>query len=668
LAMSSEPAAKKIKLDLSEPDEPLTRNDVIYFQKEALFRKLNLQRTNLESVKTQYELSKKQCNDISIKLGNIMALVVTLARFLIELCETDEEKKVCEQVSEGDETIILQQSDSFIKLLTKYSGLKTTNSIDTSELATNLKNWEKEKTSLINENKQLEEEVEALKEYYQKEIRKYDREDSATVNRIFRKIKEESEEEKKNEITSNDESNGMKKESSSDIKKDNKSTENLGNLEDAQQKLDTEFKITDLQSQIEVLTNTIGSLKDVKSNYENEIKNLKTQLALKVKNEGSQEEVKGLIEKVKHLTNENQILTETNDEFMSRFQQLNHDKEIYTGKLMKEFETAQEALKKHNGSLEKDLVRIRATRDDLLAKMAILEAARSKCDVVEELQSALDIMKKQYENFEKKSTEGSHTSQDALMKELQDLESAFKELSNLTNKKYSEYLNNESVISKLTVEKTKADQKYFAAMRSKDSILIENKNLSKSLSKSNELILQLKESEKLFQQKIENLTKQLELSQNNELRLINSNKTETMKIIELNSQLSNFKKSALQNEEQINKEVSELIDLKSKLQSYETENKTLVLKEQHLVDKCDKLQKSLLSGGGDSSTLAEELENFRSLVYCSLCSKNWKSTAIKTCGHVFCDNCCKGRLASRMRKCPTCNKAFSSNDLLSVHL
>lgn len=47
----------------------------------------------------------------------------------------------------------------------------------------------------------------------------------------------------------------------------------------------------------------------------------------------------------------------------------------------------------------------------------------------------------------------SSSTQDALIKEIQDLEKGFRELSDLTHKKYSEIINHESVISKLTVEK-----------------------------------------------------------------------------------------------------------------------------------------------------------------------------------------------------------------------
>ena len=94
------------------------------------------------------------------------------------------------------------------------------------------------------------------------------------------------------------------------------------------------------------------------------------------------------------------------------------------------------------------------------------------------------------------------------------------------------------------MEKTKASEKYFAAMRSKDAIMIENKNLTKNLNKSNELITQLKDLEKNLQMKIENLYKQLSLSQDNEKRLQESNKESSVKILELTSKNNKLVKTS----------------------------------------------------------------------------------------------------------------------------
>lgn len=150
--------------------------------------------------------------------------------------------------------------------------------------------------------------------------------------------------------------------------------------------------------------------------------------------------------------------------------------------------------------LEKDLVRIRATRDELSSKLAILESQKPKSELLDDLQKVLDLQK---ERIDKMGMDPKEMTNDAVLKELRDLERAFKEITQYAHKKYSDHISQESVIAKLTVEKTKADQKYFTAMRSKDSILIENKNLSKNLHKSNELIAQLKEIERTLQNKIE---------------------------------------------------------------------------------------------------------------------------------------------------------------------
>ena len=322
-----------------------------------------------------------------------------------------------------------------------------------------------------------------------------------------------------------------------------------------------------------------------------------------------------LLSKIQLITRENSELSRINDSYLAKFQQLSQEREIFTNKLSTEFQTAQETLKKHNSTLEKDLVRIRTTRDELLSRIAVLESQRAKSEMLTDLKRVLGL---QTEQINKLSSRCDSNDQNALMKELQDLEKAFKELSSLSHKKYSEYMNHESIISKLTVEKTKADQKYFAAMRSKDSILIENKNLSKNLSKSNELILQLKDLEKTLQLKIENLGKQMQLSQNNEKRLIESNKSTSLKIMELTSQVNKSKKLLNSLESNNKKLTTEKTELESKLNDSSIELKTMKVRVVHAETKAKKLHKSLISNGGDAGVIAEELENFRTVVYLSL--------------------------------------------------
>lgn len=647
--MSSEPPVKKQRVELSNPTEPLTQRDVITFQKEALFRSLNQYRTQYDTTVKQYQVVTRSNEGLRKVVSSLYGVLTSLSNKLSTVCSQDERElfdkiiQIDATQTSGEEVVHL--SDGIIELLDKYiSGGETSNPT----LINELKRLESLKTEYHIHNKQLSEELSEIKKYYQELLHKYDREDSLSVKRVFKdkenqEVKEERKETPPTESTVSNNENG-----------------NLAQVEH-------DLEVSELKANIEALQATIKELETWKTSNEQELINLRTELVTKQTTTPQVEDPdRGvLLSKIQLITRENSELSRINDSYLAKFQQLSQEREIFTNKLSTEFQTAQETLKKHNSTLEKDLVRIRTTRDELLSRIAVLESQRAKSEMLTDLKRVLDL---QTEQINKLSSRCDSNDQNALMKELQDLEKAFKELSSLSHKKYSEYMNHESIISKLTVEKTKADQKYFAAMRSKDSILIENKNLSKNLSKSNELILQLKDLEKTLQLKIENLGKQMQLSQNNEKRLIESNKSTSLKIMELTSQVNKSKKLLNSLESNNKKLTTEKTELESKLNDSSIELKTMKVRVAHAETKAKKLHKSLISNGGDAGVIAEELENFRTVVYCSLCSKNWKNTAIKSCGHVFCEECCKERLAARMRKCPTCNKGFSANDLLVVHL
>lgn len=679
------PAVKRSKLELSSPDEPLTQQDVVAFQKEALFRSIHQYRVRLEALQAQQSVTKQHCTDMSRKLANLKALIVTLARFLKPLCKTQEEVKVCEQVSQGDEHMIVQSSDGFMRILSCYTGVRPGEQLNANEqitdLTVQLKNAQRSRDELALHCEDLNQQIEKINEYYASVIRNYDREESLTLKRVSGHPGEDGTNSSNENAKSNADPNYSVKSSSESKVSDTEASLVPGSELDERFKREAikhELELSDLQSQIKTLEVTIAHLNSIKDDNEKELIKLKTALAhsgnttmANGKTEGNDGNEEILLEKIKHLTQENRKLMEVNDTFLDKFHEFTEDKEIFVNKITKEYQNQLNQLSAQNDTLEKDLVRIRTTRDDLLSKVSILEPEKNKSEIITDLQNILDSLKTQWETIEKSPLE---TTSDALLKEIRDLELAFKDLSNLTHKKYSDYLNHESIVYKLTVEKTKADQKYFAAMRSKDAILVENKNLTKSLTKTNDLLVQAKESENLLQQKIQNLHKQLSLSQNNEKRLVDANKASNLKLIEINGVLEKMKKRIVDYEAVKVKSAEEQAILQNKIQDHELSEKTFLSRISNLQTKCTKLETRLLGDrdsnqilGGDD-VLREELQNFRTLVYCSLCSKNWKDMAIKSCGHVFCENCCQERLAARMRKCPTCNKNFSSNDLLRVHL
>ncbi|SCU77697.1 LAMI_0A02036g1_1 [Lachancea mirantina] len=676
--MHDEPRSKKPKLELSDASEPLTRSDVIAFQKEALFRSLNQHRTREACLVQQQYVWRAQEESLRARVASACAVLVSLAEAARRVCADDRDAgELCARVAQwgadADDAhapATQEQARAFAALVERHLAAQAAASAAAEagdDHCGKLHELEALKIRLQTQNRDLRQELDTVQSFYQERLRKYDRFESETVKRVFKNAEQQGPENEADATKSaapsatQEASNG-----SGDSSGEQPKSETNG---DTVPKLEHELHLQELNSQIEILRNTIASLEAWKKNSEQQLKETRAELALQptadALQHGSDAQTGHLLQKLEHLTAENRQLSDLNDSYLAKFQQLVKEKEIFTNKLSTEFQTAQDALKKHNATLEKDLVRIRAARDELVGKLAIMEREKSKCELLDNLKRLLDL---QSEQIDKMGHGGEERPQDALRKELQDLEKAFREQTTLVNKKFSEYANYESALSKLNVEKTKADQKYFAAMRSKDSILIENKNLSKNLSKSTELIIQLKDVERTLQMKIENLNKQLEVLQSNEKRLVDASKVASVKIMDLTSEISKARRvteSLRQDKTQL---VQNITHLESEVHSLQTDRDTLQMSLSNSERRAKKLHQSLFNSGGDTSLIAEELENFRTIVYCSLCSKNWKDTAIKTCGHVFCAECCKERLAARMRKCPTCNKGFSANDLLVVHL
>ncbi|CCD24744.1 E3 ubiquitin-protein ligase BRE1 NDAI_0D04300 [Naumovozyma dairenensis CBS 421] len=738
-----QPPTKKIKLqqsehrlELSDPTEPLTQRDVIAFQKEAIFRCLNQNRTLLDSLKVKYEVTERDYNGIVSQISKIITIFFTLLNLIhsssifSSSILNDDERKLIENLllnSKNDDDadsntpvhLIIESSTQLMDIFNKCLSKDQEFQLDKNKLMQNLEKLTNEKSKLSLQNEKLNNQLTSLQTHYESLIKKYDRDDSITVKRVFSKeisnckdvgpnVQEvntqqqfasgtETKLEQKGGLIDStiQANNNIALSPKGDVEGQQENSCNVTNgdsLSDDKKILQYEVKISDLENQIVILNDTLKSLEEIKLENENKIRELNTQVSQKINISISKDRFNSSISvdnsdrdmlmiKIDQLTKENKELTETNEQFLSKFQKLSSDQEFITNNIKEQFKASNGNLFKMNQSLEKDLTRIRTTRDELLSKLAILEKEKSKSELLTDLENVNKILTEQWKSMEKRNSTYSSDSPDkqSLLKEIQDMEMAFKDVSTLLNKKYIKLSNSESTITKLSVEKTKADQKYFAAMRSKDSILIENKNILKKFNKINDLILQLKDNEIILTKKIENLQKQLNFSQLNEKGLINKNKTISTNLVNLNSEINNLKKIN-SNLNQLNlTQANDLTKLNSLMKSIEMENKKLTSKNgqlektnMKLSDKLFKDNKSNNINGGNNTMIDtnqnEELENFRQLVYCSLCSKNWKNMAIKTCGHVFCQDCCKERLAARMRKCPTCNNPFGSNDLMAIHL
>lgn len=184
---------------------------------------------------------------------------------------------------------------------------------------------------------------------------------------------------------------------------------------------------------------------------------------------------------------------------------------------------------------ETDLARIRNARDELLADQQMRKAAQEqeKTAIVKiqelanagdariaSLESELERLKLQVENAQPTDTaeisveelRAKHQTLERqysmLNTELASMQTACKKYSTLASQKVADYSALEEKVVRLTAEKSKADQKYFAAMKAKEAREMEVRTLRMQNSKSSDIISQLKDSEAATRSLVANLEKQ----------------------------------------------------------------------------------------------------------------------------------------------------------------
>lgn len=190
---------------------------------------------------------------------------------------------------------------------------------------------------------------------------------------------------------------------------------------------------------------------------------------------------------------------------------------------------------------EIDLARIRTSRDELIADVAIRKAAqvqeRLSIDQLRELASVKEERVKALEseierlrmragdadchasplsNLDDLSTDELHSKYANLERqylmlssELKSMAEAYRKASALASQKVGHIAALEEKSIRLGAEKSKADQKYFAAMKAKESREQELRSLRASSSKSSEMVSTLKDAEAATRGLIVNLEKEL---------------------------------------------------------------------------------------------------------------------------------------------------------------
>jgi E3 ubiquitin-protein ligase BRE1 len=689
LECSDESGSKRVKLDELSTDGPLTQQDVVYFKKEAIWRQMQSYKSQVSRLSreiAQYNTSIAVANEKIATIDSWYKQVITLLQpFAKDAVENVNDNFLLDV---DDEILLARRS----QLLSIVSSIMSTIS-DKVSIDANIDELSKEIASLTKENKQLAkikqdllDKIDILNQKLVKFENQQLREQSSTLKRVGAGSLKQEEESPQNGSDENQSQNSQESSLKTETTTEVKST----NEQEEQAKLNTEelekltIEIEELRSTTQLLNTQINDISEkhrlseqAKLDLENKLSNLpEAQITSTITYKNLQGEHNAL--KI-HLAK----LDKINDMNRQKLQQLESHQNNISSLLQQETQDELNLLNSQLSKSEADLVRIRAARDELLSKNAILKSELENQKSSEELSKLNSILSQRINHLEKEQLEkfAEHASDSRLQDqskeqlielitqlnvELKEIESAFKDSREVSIKKLNEAIDQQNLIKKLNIEKTKADQKYFASMRLKDSVQSENKVLKVQIGKSQDLIKNLNELEKSYLNKIDILTKSI-----NDYKTIKENSvSEVTKLQEQNKSLTNWKQDKQQEfkkyQDNIKSKQDEIHNLKQDISQRDIQISKL--------NKNLKSTESLLKkykANNTSSILAEDeqqIEALRSIAKCSVCSKNWKDTVITACGHVFCSSCTQERLAARLRRCPSCNKGFSANDLLTIHL
>ena len=246
--------------------------------------------------------------------------------------------------------------------------------------------------------------------------------------------------------------------------------------------------------------------------------------------------------------------------------------------------------------------------------------------------------------------------------ELPSMESAWKKAQAIASKKITEIAAWEENIAKAHADKAKADQKFFAAMKTKGELEQQTRILRAQATKATEVVAQLKEADSLSRSLVDKLEKQCA-----EMR---------SQMDDLSSQHRQLQQKVSENAITSEGNVSQIAELKKVVEAKDATCLAAKHAQRESETERDKLAAQVtglekqvqIYKKKSTANQSSEVSTMELLIQCQICKSKLKNTVIKTCGHMFCDQCVQDRLTNRARKCPNCGKAFGSNDTMRVHL
>jgi len=251
-----------------------------------------------------------------------------------------------------------------------------------------------------------------------------------------------------------------------------------------------------------------------------------------------------------------------------------------------------------------------------------------------------------------------------LYDEIGKLSSAWESLQVQVTSKVFDLAAAEERIMKTNLDKAKADNKFFAAMREKEAVENEHKHLARTNEKLLKHVSNLTDVDKantnrltVMEQSMAAANARAEAFKNRTMSLETELFRARVSRVELETDVSHYRK-VIDDGKKAFAELS--TDLRKLQEALSVAN--LAIERQRKAGESKPVPSSQ-----KEAQLQKEVDKCMSILKCSTCRQNMRSTILTKCLHTFCKSCIDMRISTRQRKCPACNLQFGQSDAQQLY-
>ncbi|KAI0001315.1 BRE1-domain-containing protein [Russula compacta] len=252
----------------------------------------------------------------------------------------------------------------------------------------------------------------------------------------------------------------------------------------------------------------------------------------------------------------------------------------------------------------------------------------------------------------------------ALYDEIGKLSAAWESLQAQVTSKVFDLAAAEERIMKANLDKAKADNKFFAAMREKEAVENEHKHLARTNEKLLKHVSNLTDVDKantnrltVMEQSVSNANVKAEAFKNRTMSLETELFRARVSRVELEADVSHYRKVIEDSRKAFTEQSTEL---RKTQEAHSVAN--LAIERQRKAGESKPIPSSQ-----KEAQLQKEVDKCMSILKCSTCRQDMRSTILTKCLHTFCKSCIDTRISTRQRKCPACNLAFGQSDAQQLY-